>query len=104
MSIACISCTCGSVDRLIRSRLDQFGYRDALTIPIVRGKDKSKSFLNTLPQQHDALDMLREHLRTASKYAVVIGYNEDAMRWVDLANGKAIVNNVDLEKILEYFA
>jgi hypothetical protein len=48
--------------------------------------------------------MLREHLRTASKYAVVIGYNEDAMRWVDLANGKAIVNNVDLEKILEYFA
>jgi len=103
MPIACISCTCGSVDRLIRSRLDQFGYRDALTIPITRGKDKSKSFLNTIPQ-HDGVDMLRSYLNGASKYAVVIGYNDNAMRWVDLANGKAIVNNVDLEKILEYFA
>ena len=103
MPIACISCTCGSVDRLIRSRLDQFGYRDALTIPITRGKDKSKSFLNTIPQ-HDEVDMLRSYLNGVSKYAVVIGYNDDAMRWVDLANGKAIVNNVDLEKILEYFA
>lgn len=103
MPIACISCTCGSVDRLIRSRLDQFGYRDALTIPITRGKDKSKSFLNTIPQ-HDEVDMLRSYLNGASKYAVVIGYDDDAMRWVDLANGKAIVNNVDLEKILEYFA
>ena len=103
MPIACISCTCGSVDRLIRSRLDQFGYRDALTIPITRGKDKSKSFLNTIPQ-HDEVDMLRSYLNGASKYAVVIGYDDDAMRWVDLANGKAIVNNVDLENILEYFA
>lgn len=103
MPIACISCTCGSVDRLIRSRLDQFGYRDALSIPITRGKDKSKSFLNTIPQ-HDGVDMLRNYLNGASKYAVVIGYDDDAMRWVDLANGKAIVNNVDLEKILEYFA
>lgn len=48
--------------------------------------------------------MLRSYLNGASKYAVVIGYDDDAMRWVDLANGKAIVNNVDLEKILEYFA
>lgn len=103
MSIACISCTCGSVDNLIRGRLDQFGYRDALSIPITRGKEKSKSFLNTLPQ-HPDLDMLRNHLRTASKFAVVIGYNDDGMKWVDLANGKAIFNNVDLEKILEYFA
>ena len=103
MPIACISCTCGSVDRLIRSRLDQFGYRDALTIPITRGKDKSKSFLNTIPQ-HDGVDMLRNYLNGASKYAVVIGYDDDAMRWVDLANGKAIVNNVDLENILQYFA
>ena len=103
MSIACISCTCGSVDSLIRGRLGQFGYRDALSIPITRGKEKSKSFLNTLPQ-HPELDTLRSYLNGASKYAVVIGYDGNGMRWVDLANGKAIVNNVDLENILRYFA
>lgn len=103
MAIACIACTCGSVDKLIRGRLDKFGYKDALSIPITRGKEKSNSFLNTLPQ-YPEVDMIRSHLRGASKFAVIIGYNDDGMRWVDLANGKAIFNNADLEHLLEYFA
>lgn len=104
MAIACVSCTCGSVDRLIREKLDKAGYPDALTVPITRGKEKTNSLLNTLPQQHEELSMLRSHIKSASKYAVVIGYNDDGLRWVDLANGKAIFNTVDLERILENFA
>jgi hypothetical protein len=48
--------------------------------------------------------MLLNHLDKASKYAVVVGYTDDAMRWVDLANGKAFMNNVDLENLVEHFA
>lgn len=102
--IACVSCTCGFADNLIRTRLDKYGYGEALSIPIIKGKEKTGSFLNTLPQVYEELTMLRNYLRTASKYAIVIGYDEYGMRWVDLANGKAIFNNVDLERILENFA
>lgn len=72
-------------------------------MPITKGKEKTGSFLNTIPQ-HPEIDMLRNHIRNSSKYAVVIGYDDEAARWVDLANGKAIFNNVDLERILENFA
>lgn len=101
--IACVACTCGSVDKLIRSKLEFFGYRDFLTIPIARGKDKSKSVLNTLPQS-DGIDMLRSHLDKCSKFAVIIGYDGNACRWVDIANGKAVQNNIELEALLDRFA
>lgn len=101
--IACIACTCGSIDRLIRSRLEFCGYSDFLTVPIIRGKEKSNRALNSLPQT-SGVDMVREHLKKCSKYAIVIGYNEDNCRWVDLANGKAAMNNVDLEMIVKHFA
>lgn len=101
--ITCVACTCGSVDKLIRSKLEFFQYRDFLTVPIPRGKEKAKSVINTLPQ-HVALDMLRNHLDSCSKFAVVIGYDDDDCRWVDLANGKATQNNIELEMIVERFA
>ncbi len=101
--IACVACTCGSVDKLIRGKLDFYGYRDFLTIPIPRGKEKAKSVLNSIPQ-HPAIDMLRNHLSGCSKFAVVIGYDADDCRWVDLSNGKAVQNNIELEAIIERFA
>lgn len=101
--IACVACTCGSVDKLIRSKLEFYGYKDFLTIPIVRGKDKSKSAINALPQ-HASLDMLRSHLDRCSKFAVVIGFDDEDCRWVDLSNGKAVQNNIELEMIIERFA
>lgn len=101
--IACVACTCGSVDKLIRGKLEFFGYRDFLTIPIARGKEKAKSALNTLPQ-HPAMDMLRSHLSSASRFAVIIGYDGNDCRWVDIANGKAVQNNIELEMLLDRFA
>ena len=101
--ITCVACTCGSIDKLVRKKLEFFGYRDFLTIPITRGKDKAKSVLNTLPQ-HPAIDMLRSHLSSASRFAVIIGWDDEDCRWVDIANGKAVMNNVELEFLLERFA
>lgn len=101
--IACVACTCGSVDKLIRKKLGFFNYKDFLTIPITRGKDKSKKFLDTIPQ-HPGVDMLRAHLSKSSRFAVIIGYDNDDCRWVDIANGKAVQNNVELEFLLQRFA
>ena len=101
--ITCVACTCGSVDKLIRGKLEFYGYRDFLTVPITRGKEKAKSVLNSIPQ-HSAIDMLRSHLDKCSKFAVVIGYDQGDCRWVDLSNGKAVQNNIELEAIIERFA
>lgn len=98
-----VACQCGSSDSLVRTRLERYHYKDFLTIPIVKGKDKSLSVLNTIPQ-FEEIQLLRNHLKDASKWAVVIGYNDDMCRWVDLAYGKAIKNNVDLQLLLEHFA
>ena len=101
--IACVACQCGSSDSLIRTKLERYGYADFLRVPIVKGKEKSLSKLNTLPQ-FEELQLLRNHIKNASKFAVVIGYDDNRCKWVDLANGKAIINNVDLELIISHFA
>lgn len=101
--IVCIACTCGSIDKLIRTRLEFCGYDDFLTIPITRGKDKSNRVLNSLPQL-PGVEMARDHLKKCSKYALVIGYDDNDCRWVDLAGGKAVVNNVELELVINRFA
>ena len=101
--IACVACQCGSSDNLIRTRLERYHYRDFLTVPIIKGKEKSLSKLNTLPQC-DEIQMLKSHIQNASKWAAVIGYDGEKCRWTDLANGKAIKNNVDLELIIRHFA
>lgn len=101
--LCCVACQCGSSDKLIRTRLDFCGYRDFLSIPITKGKEKSISVLNSIPQI-DAVVMLKNYIKNCSKYAVVLGYDDEGNgRWVDLANGKAIVNNIDLKNILAYF-
>lgn len=102
MALLCVACTCGFSDKLIRTRLEHYGYADSLTIPIVRGKERSKKALDTIPQ-HPEVSMLRSHLAKSSKFSVVLGYDNDRCRWVDLANGKAVQNNIDLEFIVRDF-
>lgn len=101
--IFCVACQCGSSDNLIRTRLERYGYRNFLIIPIVKGREKSLSKINSVPQV-DGVDLLREHISNASKWAVVAGTDGKTCKWVDLANGKAIKNNVDLELIISNFA
>lgn len=101
--IKVVACQCGSADSLVRTRLERYHYRDFLTIPIVKGREKSLSVLGTIPQSEE-IGLLRNHLKNASKWAVVIGYDENSCHWVDLAYGKAIKNNVDLQLLLEHFA
>ena len=102
MVTAC-ACMCGSSDALIRSRIKKFDRRVALGVSVPKGKEKCYRFLDTLPQFPEIQDM-KSHIRNNSKWAIVIGYDSERMRWVDLANGTFVKNDVDLELLLKHFA
>lgn len=101
--IAAVACQCGSSDTIVRAKLSKFGYVHAMDIPIIKGKEKSLSKLNTLPKFPE-LQQLRNHIELQSKWAVIIGYDDKRLRWVDLVNGTYLKNDVDAELLVRHFA
>lgn len=104
MSIICISCQCSSSDSLLRNFLKGAGYRDWLSIPIEKGRERSRAALQYLPRcpERDALD---NFLKGASKWAVIIGYNQEkgTVRWSDIAHRNPKVD-VEASLVVENFA
>ena len=101
--ISAVTCTCGSVDKSIRKKLEMYGYKDWLSIPIPRGKEKSLSHLNTIPQ-HEGVELLRNHIKKSSKFAVIIGYDDTECRWVDIIHGNRVKTDVESELLVKRFA
>jgi hypothetical protein len=85
MALAVVACMCGSSESLVRSFLHSVGYPEWNSIPVVRGKDKSLAVLNQLPPAPEK-EMLQNFLKDASKWAVIIGYTEDQVKWSDIAH------------------
>ena len=98
-----VSCQCGSSDNLIRGKMAKFHCNQALTIPIIKGKERSLSALNTLRQFPELAD-LRTHIEAQSKWDIIIGKDDERLKWVDLANGSYLKNDVDAELLLAHFA
>lgn len=86
--ITVVACMCGSSDSLVRNFLRSIGYPDWINIPIYKGKEKSLAVLNALPPVPEK-EMLRSLLGSASKWAVIIGHNEDSCKWSDIAHNGA---------------
>ncbi len=101
--ITAVSCQCGSSDTLIRGKIAKFNGGAAMSIQIVKGREKSISRLNSLPQFPE-INEIKRQIEAHSKWAIVIGYDNERMRWVDLANGKYIKNDVDAELLVKHFA
>lgn len=85
MALAVCTCLCGGSTSLVRNFLHSVGYPDWMSIPIHQGKEKSLATLNQLPHTPEK-EMLQSFLRDASKWAVIIGYNDDALKWSDIAH------------------
>lgn len=79
------TCLCGGSDSLVRNFLKSVGYEDWLSIPIEKGKEKSLSLINQLPPTPEK-EMLQNFLKDASKWAVIIGYDDQSCRWSDIAH------------------
>ena len=99
--IATVSCQCGSVDSLIRNFLNRAGYQDWAAIPINRGKERSLSVCNQLPPCPEK-DELKNFLKNASKWAIIIGYDQNMVRWADLAHDGA-KSRIEAEFIVKNF-
>ena len=95
--LAVVACQCGSSDTLVRAKLAKFGYAHSMDIPIVKGREKSYSKLNTLPQFPEVKE-LRAYIQGVTKWAIIIGYDNERMRWVD------VKNDVDAELLIQHFA
>lgn len=101
MSLAIVACHCGSSNSLVRNFLKSTGYPDWLSIPIEQGKDRSLAALNYLPPSPEK-EMLKSFLKNASKWAVIIGYDEASMKWSDIAHNGA-KSRIEASLVVEYY-
>ena len=100
--IAVATCLCGGSESLVRNFLRSAGYDDWLNIPIEKGREKSLSMTNLLPPS-DEKEMLKNFLREASKWAVIVGYDDIAVKWSDIAhNGPK--SRIEAEALVQHFA
>lgn len=102
MPLVSVACMCGSSDSVVRNFLHSVGYPEWNSIPVVRGKEKSLAVLNQLPPFPER-DMLSSFLENVSKWAVIIGYNDEAMRWSDISHGGARTK-IEAELVVRTFA
>jgi hypothetical protein len=61
------------------------GYPEWMNIPVHQGKENSLAVLNQLPPTPEK-EMLQSFLRDASKWVVIIGYDQESMKWSDIAH------------------
>lgn len=101
MAIMVVACQCGSSNSKARSFLKSAGYQDWLNISIYQGREKSLSALNRLPYTPEK-EMLQSFLKGASKWVVIIGYDQNKMKWSDIAhNGQK--SRIEAEFIVHNF-
>lgn len=100
--IVVVTCLCGSVESLARNTLKRCGYENWMNIPIHKGKEKSRKIISALPQFPE-IQMLDNYLQKASKWVVIIGYDENNCRWSDVAHNAA-KSSIEAEFIISTFA
>lgn len=102
MPIAVCSCLCGGTNSLLRNFLRESDYSDWLNIPIAKGREKTLMLLERLPN-YPEVEMLANFVRGASKWAVIIGWDDQGCKWGDISHGgtKAAI---DTEAIVRHFA
>lgn len=97
-----ITCHCSSSESLARNFLKSVGYPGWMDITIYRGKEKSLSILNQLPPTPEK-EMLKNFLSNASKWVVIIGYDENGMKWSDIShNGPK--SRIEAEFVVKNFS
>lgn len=102
MSLAVVACMCGSSDSLVRNFLKKIGYSDWLSIPVEKGREKSLSVVNQLPPTPEK-EMLKNLLKNASKWVVIIGYDSTSVKWSDIAhNGPK--SRIEAEFVVKSFS
>lgn len=101
MTIAVITCRCGSTESAARNFLRSVDYANWMNIPIHQGKENSLAVLNQLPPTPEK-EMLQSLLKNASKWIVIIGYNQDSMKWSDISHSGP-KSHIEAEYVVKTF-
>lgn len=99
--IAVVACHCGSSDSLVRNFLKRIGYSNWLSTPVEKGREKSLAVINQLPPAPEK-EMLKNLLKNASKWTIIIGYDETSMKWSDIShNGPK--SRIEAEALVRHY-
>lgn len=101
------SCTCGGVENLLKRVLKEAGITDWLSMPLHKGKDKTRRAIAALPEQireKSETKAFLAHISHKSKYAAVFGYSEenDVVIWADVARGST-KERIDAQNIAKLY-
>ena len=102
MPIRIVACNCGSSEQVARRFLERAGYKDWMNAPIARGKEASRKIASSLSFFPEA-QMLDNYLQGASKWVVIIGWNDKGCRWADLVHSPT-KSEIEGQVIVETFA
>lgn len=100
--IVVVTCQCGSVEQKARGFLKRVGYNDWINIPVHKGREKSKKAIQYIPKFPE-IEMLENFLNNASKWVVILGYDDKECRWSDIAHG-GLKAEIDAEFVVKRFA
>ena len=101
MAIGIIACQCGSSDSLARKFSKSVGYQYWMDVPVHKGKEKSMAFLNQLPPAPEK-EMLQNFLKNSSKWVVVIGFDQETVKWSDISHNSP-KSTIEAEFILRNY-
>lgn len=99
--VSCV-CLCNGSTNLVRNFLKDNNYPDWLAITIPQGKEKSRALVRTLPGYPEKQE-IDQFLQNSSKWALIIGYNENGMRWADISHYNT-KSRIDAKHIIDTFA
>lgn len=97
----CVACQCGSVEMLVQAKLIGCGHTHPFDVPIYKGRERGHSQINASPIPQEVKNVINQYINSRSKYAVIVCDNG---KWVDVANGTAVKNEVELSLMVEHFA
>jgi hypothetical protein len=104
--ISLVACSCGSSENLIRQALHKYKYKNWAMEPIKKGKTASLTEVERLIRKFPddlGLKGLYSHINNTGKWCVIIGYNNDSVRWADISHND-MKSDVDAECIIEDFS
>lgn len=104
--IKLITCECGGSEGLVRRALHKYEYKNWAMEPVVKGKSKSLQVVEDLLRQYPKnpqLEALFSFISHTGKWAVIIGYNDEGVRWSDISHGD-MKSDVEAENVVEIFS
>lgn len=87
---------------MARTFLKNNGIKDYMAVPVVQGREEGMHYLSRFPRLKE-IEMLEDFLRRSTSYVVIVGFNDEMLKWSEVSSGGA-ASEVEGELIVQRFA